>query len=156
VNPSQLHSGRRFRTSRLLGALLLGGLALGAVVAAPAQAEALLAADHAQHGAAALAEAPAVAPSQQAAPDGAVAAEIRGFIFQPSPLVVPVGSTVTWTNQDAIQHSVSADSAPSPASSFDSGFFTQGQTFSFTFAEAGTYTYHCNRHPSMQGQIQVQ
>ena len=78
------------------------------------------------------------------------AAEIKQFAFQPKTLEVPVGTTVTWTNQDAIQHSVTATDG-----SFDSGFFTQGGTFAQTFEQPGTYAYYCARHGSMQGEVTV-
>ena len=78
------------------------------------------------------------------------AAEIKQFAFQPKTLEVPVGTTVTWTNQDAIQHSVTATDG-----SFDSGLFTQGGTFAQTFEQPGTYAYFCARHGSMQGEVKV-
>ena len=77
-------------------------------------------------------------------------AEIRQFAFQPKALEVPVGTTVTWTNDDAIQHSVTASDG-----SFDSGFFTQGGTFAHTFDTPGTYAYYCARHGSMTGEVVV-
>jgi plastocyanin len=88
-------------------------------------------------------------PMTQAAPKGN-AAEIKGFAFQPRSLEVSVGTTVTWTNDDAIQHSVTAAD-----NSFDSGLFTQGGTFSHTFDKPGTYAYYCARHGSMMGEVKV-
>jgi plastocyanin len=76
--------------------------------------------------------------------------EIRQFAFQPKSLEVPAGTTVVWTNQDAIQHSVTAADGV-----FDSGFFTQGGTFAYTFDQPGTYAYYCARHGSMQGEVVV-
>ena len=78
------------------------------------------------------------------------AADIRQFAFQPKTLEVPVGTTVTWTNQDAIQHSVTASDG-----SFDSGLFTQGGVYSHTFDAPGTYSYVCSRHGSMMGEVTV-
>jgi plastocyanin len=89
-------------------------------------------------------------PMSQGGQPEAKAAEIKGFAFQPKSLEVPVGTTVTWTNDDAIQHSVTASD-----NSFDSGFFTQGGTFSHTFDEPGTYAYYCARHGSMLGEVKV-
>jgi len=88
--------------------------------------------------------------SAMAAQGAEQAAEIKQFAFQPRSLEVPVGTTVVWTNQDAIQHSVTAADG-----SFDSGFFTQGGTFARTFEQPGTYTYYCARHASMQGGVTV-
>jgi plastocyanin len=77
-------------------------------------------------------------------------AEIRQFAYQPKSIEVPAGTTIVWTNQDAIQHSVTASDG-----SFDSGLFTQGGTFSQTFEQPGTFAYVCSRHGSMQGEVNV-
>jgi plastocyanin len=79
-----------------------------------------------------------------------IEANIRQFSFQPNPLEVSTGTTVTWTNQDGAQHSVTGANGE-----FDSGLFTQGQAFSFTFDGPGTISYFCTRHPSMQGTVTV-
>ncbi len=76
-------------------------------------------------------------------------------MYKPNPLDVKAGTTVTWTNQDAIEHSVTSGQPPTPDAAFDSEFFTQGQTFSFTFAKPGEYAYFCKRHPSMTGVVRV-
>ena len=78
-----------------------------------------------------------------------VTAEVSLFTFQPATLSVPVGTTVTWTNRDAIEHSVTATGA------FDSGLFGQGGSFAHTFDAAGSYGYACSRHASMQGTVEV-
>ncbi len=75
---------------------------------------------------------------------------IQNFSFQPSDLTVPVGATVTWTNQDSIPHTVTSDNGI-----FDSNDITPDSHFSHTFNQSGSYTYHCKIHPSMHGQIQV-
>ncbi len=77
-----------------------------------------------------------------------VGAEIKTFRFQPKAVEVKAGTTVTWTNRDAIEHSVTAGT-------FDSGFFTQGQTFSIAFDKPGEYAYSCARHKSMRGTVRV-
>jgi len=81
---------------------------------------------------------------------GAQVAEIKLFKFQPDVIQVPVGTTVTWTNEDAIQHSVTAADG-----SFDSGFFNQSESYSRTFDQPGTYLYVCARHASMHGEVDV-
>jgi plastocyanin len=78
------------------------------------------------------------------------AADIKQFAYQPKSIEVPVGTTITWTNQDAIQHSITASDG-----SFDSGLFTQGGTYEHTFDAAGTYAYICSRHGSMMGEVVV-
>jgi plastocyanin len=38
---------------------------------------------------------------------------------------------------------------------FDSGNIAPGESFSFTFEEAGTVEYFCDIHPNMQGRVTV-
>ncbi len=76
---------------------------------------------------------------------------IQNMAFSPASLTVKVGDKVIWTNQDSVGHSATADD-----SSFDTGVIAQGQSGSFTFSKAGTYTYHCSVHPSMKATIIVQ
>lgn len=72
-----------------------------------------------------------------------------------SSLTVSVGDTVTWDWADGLPHSVTTVTAPV---TFDSGVLTGAdKTFAFTFAQAGTYTYRCNVHPSgMTGTVVVE
>jgi len=70
-------------------------------------------------------------------------------------LQVAAGTTVTWTNHDAIIHSVTSGSPDAPDGAFDSGFFDQAGTFSFTFTDSGDYTYFCMRHNFMRGTVSV-
>lgn len=76
--------------------------------------------------------------------------DIAGFAFDPSSLTIEAGSTVTWTNSDAATHTVTSDDG-----TFDSGDLANGESFSFTFDEPGTYTYHCEIHPDMTAEIIV-
>ena len=83
----------------------------------------------------------------------AKAAEVKidNFSFGPQALTVAVGATVRWTNRDDIPHSVvSAEGA------FKSKALDTDETFSFTFAKAGTYSYFCGLHPKMTGKVVVQ
>jgi plastocyanin len=75
---------------------------------------------------------------------------LKNFAFSPTSVTVAVGATVTWENQDAMNHNVIADDG-----SFKSPDFGPGQTFSFTFQKAGTYTYSCHIHPAMKGTVVV-
>jgi plastocyanin len=75
---------------------------------------------------------------------------IDGFAFTPPELTVPVGTTVTWTNHHAANHTVTSDTGV-----FDSGTMAQGATFAFTFTEAGEFPYHCSIHSSMTAKIIV-
>jgi plastocyanin len=75
---------------------------------------------------------------------------IASMAFSSSSLTVASGTTVKWTNNDAITHTVTADDG-----TFDSGNIAPGGTYSHTFSGVGTYAYHCSIHPSMKGKITV-
>ncbi|MDO8491761.1 MAG: cupredoxin family copper-binding protein, partial [Dehalococcoidia bacterium] len=71
--------------------------------------------------------------------------------FSPASISVPVGTTVTWTNKDSVAHTVTSDSGV-----FNSGNLSTNKTFSYTFATAGTFPYHCSLHTYMKGTVTVQ
>jgi plastocyanin len=88
-----------------------------------------------------------IPPSSGSTADVAIA----NFSFSPDTLTVKVGTTVTWTNQDSVEHTVTSDTGL-----FDSGALAQGKTFSYTFTAAGTYPYHCTpHHAKMAGSVVV-
>ena len=89
------------------------------------------------------------------ADDGAATANIIQFGFEPATLQVAAGTTVTWTNHDAIIHSVTSGTPDAPDGAFDSGFFDQDGSFSFAFTDTGDYTYFCMRHNFMRGTVTV-
>jgi plastocyanin len=93
----------------------------------------------------------AVSPPREAGP----AVTTRVFQFQPGQLDVKSGTQVTWTNQDDIEHTVTSGTPESPDGRFNSRLSGKGTTFSFTFAQPVTYSYLCNRHPSMRGHVRV-
>ncbi len=80
--------------------------------------------------------------------------------FQPNPVEVSVGDTVTWTNGDTQPHTVVSGQNGTPDGKFDSSpnfnpLLVPGQTFSHTFTEAGQYPYYCALHPNMVGTVSV-
>jgi len=75
---------------------------------------------------------------------------IENFTFVPDPLTVAAGSSATWTNTDAFEHSIVGDDG-----SFTSDPLGQGDTFAFEFGSAGEFTYKCGIHPTMTGTIEV-
>jgi amicyanin len=89
-------------------------------------------------------------PSATTVPSGAEAkVSISNFAFDPAVLTVKVGSTVTWTNNDIVAHTVTfTDVANSPV-------LNRGDHFSRTFTKAGTYSYICSIHPFMHGMVVV-
>ncbi len=88
------------------------------------------------------------------AQSGEVAVSISNFVYTPGTLTVKKGSTVTWTNNDSVAHTVTSDSE-SPKSGLDSELFGKGETFEFTFNEVGVFKYHCAPHPSMTASVEV-
>jgi plastocyanin len=75
--------------------------------------------------------------------------------YQPNPAQVSVGSTVTWTNDDAQPHTATSGENVTPDGNFDSGIMAPAATFDFTFTEAGEYPYFCLLHPNMVGTVSV-
>jgi amicyanin len=78
------------------------------------------------------------------------AVNINNFKFDPATLTVPVGTTVTWTNQDEEPHTVAAGDG-----SFHSPGLGTNATYSYTFPTAGTFDYICSIHPFMHGTVVV-
>jgi len=70
--------------------------------------------------------------------------------FSPGNLVVPVGTTVVWTNQDVSAHRVTSDTKL-----FDGGA-APNDSYSRQFTTKGSFSYHCSTHPTMTGTINVQ
>jgi plastocyanin len=75
--------------------------------------------------------------------------------FSPNPIQVSVGTTVTWTNDDAQPHTVNSGENATPSGLFDSPIMAPQATFRFTFTEAGEYPYFCILHPNMVGSVSV-
>lgn len=75
---------------------------------------------------------------------------MQNFAFNPSTLTIPVDTTVTWKNLDSTTHHIVSDTGV-----FESTDLSNGQTFSYSFTQAGNYPYHCSIHPSMTGTIIV-
>ena len=90
-------------------------------------------------------------------PPTAVSVTLQNFEFIPASVTVPKGTTVTWTNQDSAPHTIVSDATPlfSLGAIFTSASLGQGQKFSFTFNNEGTFEYHCGIHPFMKGTITV-
>jgi plastocyanin len=76
---------------------------------------------------------------------------IQGFAYAPNPITVAKGSSITWTNKDAVAHTATADDG-----SWDTGSIAAGASKSVTFANAGTFAYHCTLHPMMKASLIVQ
>ena len=85
-----------------------------------------------------------------AAQDATNVVTIDNFTFTPPELTVAVGTTVKWVNHDDIPHLVvNKDKA------FRSKALDTDDSFSYTFASAGTFDYFCALHPQMVGKVIV-
>ena len=78
---------------------------------------------------------------------------ISNMYFDPAELVIGSGDTVTWTNDDGIPHSATADNG-----SFDTGPLRPGDTSDpITLTTPGYHApYHCKFHTDMHGSIRVE
>jgi plastocyanin len=68
--------------------------------------------------------------------------------FYPADITVPSGTTVMWTNEGELPHTVTAHDG-----SFASPVLYPGDYYMVTFYEPGTYTYQCS--DAMQGSVTV-
>ena len=85
------------------------------------------------------------------------AVSMQNEAFNPKDTTVPMGTTVTWTNNDNITHTVVSGVPGSPDGLFNSGNMSKNQTFSYTFNTKGTFKYYCSVHPAiMTGTVTVQ
>ena len=93
-----------------------------------------------------------IVPETQAAaqeiPADATTVRIVNLSFDPTQITIATGTTVSWSNEDSVPHTVtSTDGA------FDSGIFDPGANFTWTFSQPGSFPYACQLHPQMQGTV---
>lgn len=72
--------------------------------------------------------------------------------FQPTSLIVPVGSTVRFPNEDTILHNVFSVSG---RNKFDLGLYRRGDGKEATFEYPGVVRVYCNVHHSMVAHLLV-
>ncbi len=77
---------------------------------------------------------------------------MQNTAFKPSNKTIVKETTITWTNKDSYNHTVTS----STAGIFDSGELGQNQTFSYAFNTVGTFSYYCKDHSGMTGTMVVQ
>jgi plastocyanin len=75
---------------------------------------------------------------------------IKNFAFSPSPMNAKAGATITITNNDTTDHTVT-----DTGGTFDTGHIAPGSVKTIVLTTAGSYSYHCNIHQFMKGLIQV-
>lgn len=103
-------------------------------------------------GAGAAAAGTATADGEAEATANEVVVDIKDFTYTPDPIEIPAGGTVVWTNRDAAPHTATARDR----GVLQSGTLDQGERFSQTFEEPGTFDYFCEFHAGMKGTIVVQ
>lgn len=80
---------------------------------------------------------------------------VKTFAFGPKVLEVTPGTTVTWTNDDDIEHTVTAGDPDSPSGTFDRPLPGRGAVASVRFDSVSSWSYYCKRHSFMRGEIRV-
>ena len=87
---------------------------------------------------------------------GVLGCETTTECYLPYEVDVAVGATVTWSNGDTAVHTVTSGNPTDGVDElFDSSIFMSGETFEFTFNDAGTFDYFCMVHPWMAGIVNV-
>jgi len=93
--------------------------------------------------------------------------EIKDFAYHAKNIKIKKDTRVTWTNQDTMGHNVMGahDNSDAPHKEIDRSqikedilagpLLNKGESYSFVFTEAGTFTYHCSPHPYMTGSVMV-
>lgn len=80
---------------------------------------------------------------------------IQTFQFKPTPIEVPAGARVSFTNDDDITHTITSGTPESPDGKFSHRLEGKGATATVDLTKPGVYPYFCERHRSMRGEIRV-
>lgn len=76
--------------------------------------------------------------------------------YLPLNLETPVGTTVTWVNEDSVPHTIqSQDEFGKVSALFNSAPLNTGDRFEVIFEEAGAYNYFCSFHPWRVGVVTI-
>ena len=91
-------------------------------------------------------------PRAAAAAAGArpIQIEMKNFAFAPAATTIKAGQTLTWTNDDVVPHTATADQK-----AWDSGQMAPGRSYTVTVTKPGTYEYACSIHPFMHAKVIV-
>ena len=90
-------------------------------------------------------------PSKETPAVGVTEVRLDDFAFAPANIVIDAGTTVTWTNYDNVDHTVTSDEGDL----LQSERFGEDGTFRHTFETPGEYYYHCEPHSNMHGLVTV-
>ena len=102
---------------------------------------------------------PTSSPAQSSAPTAQASTDVLSKDIKNSThqtFEVPVGTTVTWTNQDGLPHTTTSGTPGDETGVWASDLLQRGDSFSFTFDQPGTFQYFCKVHPqTMQATVTV-
>lgn len=90
------------------------------------------------------------------APAGGTEVKIAKMKFQTPELKVKSGSTVTWTNTEALPHNVHFKAGAGVEKDVEGPMLRANETYSVKFSTPGTYSYICTPHPFMKGKVTVE
>ena len=76
---------------------------------------------------------------------------VKNFKYAPDPITIGVGDSITWTNEDPVGHTATADD-----DSFNTRMVFPDDSAAITFDVAGTFPYFCGAHPEMTGTVVVE
>jgi len=99
-------------------------------------------------------------------PGANVQNSVRNFEPKDARGSIGLSNRILWTNSDSVPHTVTSDDhyVDKSSGSFNSldqqdnvpgGYLLPGKTFTFVFTQVGTYSYHCEPHPWMQGKVDI-
>jgi plastocyanin len=79
---------------------------------------------------------------------GSVDIVMKDIAYTPPKVSITAGDKVTWTNEDTVDHTATAESG----ADFDSGTLAPGESYAWK-STPGKIAYHCTIHPEMTGTI---
>lgn len=75
----------------------------------------------------------------------------------PENVTAPVGSIITWLNQDKFLHQIVSGTPESgPSNDFYGDYFDQGQMYEVTFEYPGIFEYYDPSSPNIRGQVVIE
>ena len=96
-------------------------------------------------------------PTKVIIPDGAAIPDDGQIFYDPETIDITVGTTVAWENVDSTMHTAtSGNPTVGHDDVFDSDILSAGESYKYTFADAGSYEYYCILHPWMVGTVNVE
>jgi plastocyanin len=96
-------------------------------------------------------------PTKVSIPEGAAILEDGQIYYDPEVINVSVGTTVMWENVDNTMHTTTSGIPDTGADGvFDSDILSAGDSYEFTFTDAGNFEYYCILHPWMIGTVNVE